>query len=218
MTTPSAALVADLARVAGRHPGARRRRQDGADARPPGEARGAGQARRSASRASRSRGLRERWRARRRDASRATCSTATRSRACRRSPNVVFMAGHEVRLDRRRAPHLGDERARAGARRRGVRGARASSRSRPAASIRSCRSTAAARPRTRPPTPPPGEYANSCVGRERMFEHFSRRARHAGPADPAQLRDRHALRRAARRGAQGAATASRSTSPWATST
>ena len=26
-----------------------------------------------------------------------------------------------------------------------------------------------------PPTPPPGEYANSCVGRERMFEHFSRR-------------------------------------------
>jgi nucleoside-diphosphate-sugar epimerase len=26
-----------------------------------------------------------------------------------------------------------------------------------------------------PTTPPPGEYANSCVGRERMFEHFSRR-------------------------------------------
>jgi nucleoside-diphosphate-sugar epimerase len=26
-----------------------------------------------------------------------------------------------------------------------------------------------------PPTPPPGEYANSCVGRERMFEHFSQR-------------------------------------------
>jgi nucleoside-diphosphate-sugar epimerase len=25
-----------------------------------------------------------------------------------------------------------------------------------------------------PTTPPPGEYANSCVGRERMFEHFSR--------------------------------------------
>ena len=24
-----------------------------------------------------------------------------------------------------------------------------------------------------PPTPPPGEYANSCVARERMFEHFS---------------------------------------------
>ena len=27
-----------------------------------------------------------------------------------------------------------------------------------------------------PPNPPPGDYANSCVGRERMFEHFSRTA------------------------------------------
>ena len=26
-----------------------------------------------------------------------------------------------------------------------------------------------------PPTPPPGEYANSCVGRERMIQYFSRR-------------------------------------------
>ena len=26
-----------------------------------------------------------------------------------------------------------------------------------------------------PPTPPPGEYANSCVGRERLIQHFSRR-------------------------------------------
>jgi nucleoside-diphosphate-sugar epimerase len=31
-----------------------------------------------------------------------------------------------------------------------------------------------------PTTPPPGEYANSCVGRERMFEHFSRRDRTPG--------------------------------------
>jgi nucleoside-diphosphate-sugar epimerase len=31
-----------------------------------------------------------------------------------------------------------------------------------------------------PPNPPPGEYANSCVGRERMFEHFSRRYRTPG--------------------------------------
>src|SRR5262249_7410528 len=30
-----------------------------------------------------------------------------------------------------------------------------------------------------PPQPPPGDYAYSCVGRERMFEHFS--ARHATP-------------------------------------
>ena len=28
---------------------------------------------------------------------------------------------------------------------------------------------------TTPTTPPPGEYANSCVGRERMFQYFSRR-------------------------------------------
>jgi nucleoside-diphosphate-sugar epimerase len=28
---------------------------------------------------------------------------------------------------------------------------------------------------TLPPLPPPGEYASSCLGRERMFEHFSRR-------------------------------------------
>ena len=28
---------------------------------------------------------------------------------------------------------------------------------------------------TDPPNPPPGEYANSCVGRERIFEHFSRK-------------------------------------------
>ena len=30
-----------------------------------------------------------------------------------------------------------------------------------------------------PPMPPPGDYANSCVGRERMFEYFS--ARHGTP-------------------------------------
>ena len=31
-----------------------------------------------------------------------------------------------------------------------------------------------------PPGPPAGEYANSCVGRERMFEYFSRRTRTPG--------------------------------------
>ena len=31
-----------------------------------------------------------------------------------------------------------------------------------------------------PVNPPPGEYANSCVGRERMFEHWSRRSGTAG--------------------------------------
>ena len=31
-----------------------------------------------------------------------------------------------------------------------------------------------------PPTPPPGEYANSCVARERMFQHFSHQHGTAG--------------------------------------
>jgi hypothetical protein len=53
-----------------------------------------------------------------------------------------------------------------------------------------------------PLTPPPGEYANSCVARERMFQHFSHQLGTRGPADPAFLRHRHALRRAARRRAQ----------------
>ncbi len=52
---------------------------------------------------------------------------------------------------------------------------------------------------------PPGEYAQSCVGRERMFEYFSSKHCDAGPPVPAQLRDRHALRRAARHRQQGAA-------------
>ena len=86
MTTPSPALVADLASVAGRHPGARRRRQDGADAGAPGQARGAGQARdrrRALQRARRARGAGAR---RRRDDRVPTCSTAARSRRCRRPP------------------------------------------------------------------------------------------------------------------------------------
>ena len=54
------------------------------------------------------------------------------------------------------------------------------------------------------PVPPSGDYANSCVGRERMFAVFLRPARHARPSVPAELRHRHALRRAARRRPQGA--------------
>ena len=106
--------------------------------------------------------------------------------------------GHEVRRLRQPGADLGHERPRAGHRRRDVRAPRASSPSPPAASIRSYRWPAAAPPRIRPPTPPPGDYANSCVGRERMFEHFSRTTRHARTHRPPQLRDRHALRRPAR--------------------
>ncbi|HEY8049235.1 MAG TPA: NAD-dependent epimerase/dehydratase family protein, partial [Ramlibacter sp.] len=35
-------------------------------------------------------------------------------------------------------------------------------------------------PESEPPTAPPGEYANSCVARERMFEHFSHQYGTAG--------------------------------------
>ena len=69
----------------------------------------------------------------------------------------------------------------------------------------SCRSTAAAPTEDMAPCRRPATTPQSCVGRERMFEYFSAQARHAGPPGPAQLRDRHALRRAARRRRQGAA-------------
>ena len=48
------------------------------------------------------------------------------------------------------------------------------------------------------PPAPVGEYAMSCLGRERMFEYFSRTLRHAGRDPPAQLRLRAAVRRARR--------------------
>ena len=44
---------------------------------------------------------------------------------------------------------------------------------------------------------PPGEYAQSCVGRERMFEYFSKSS-NPRPIVPAELRNRYALWRAAR--------------------
>jgi nucleoside-diphosphate-sugar epimerase len=47
---------------------------------------------------------------------------------------------------------------------------------------------------------PPGEYAMSCVGRERMFQHFSKVHGTPGRLFRLVLRHRHALRRAARRG------------------
>ena len=57
---------------------------------------------------------------------------------------------------------------------------------------------------TTPAVPPSGIYAYSCVAREAMFQHFSRRAWHAGPYHPPQLRDRHALRRIVRHRGAGA--------------
>ena len=105
------------ARVAGRHPDPRRRRQDGADAGAPGQARGAGPARRRRRPLLRpGRARRALERARRRDASPATCSTAPRSSAlpqARRTssswPAMKFGATGNAGAD------LGDERARPGA-------------------------------------------------------------------------------------------------------
>ena len=61
------------------------------------------------------------------------------------------------------------------------------------------------------PLTPPGEYANSCVGRERILQLVLGETRHAGPPLPAELRDRPPLRRAARRARARSCAASPST-------
>ena len=62
-----------------------------------------------------------------------------------------------------------------------------------------------------PLLPAPGDYAASCLGPRAGAALVLRDARHAGPDLPAQLRDRPALRRAARRRRARCATASPST-------
>ena len=95
-----------------------------------------------------------------------------------RVPNIVFAAGHKFGAKRQPGAHVGDEHARAGARRRDASASRASSRSRPATSIR-CRAGRPGGASEATPPAPVGEYAQSCLGRERMFEYFS--ARHGTP-------------------------------------
>ena len=123
----------------------------------------------------------------------------------------------QVRLRRQRGRDLGDERAMCPRWSRSISPAphrRLLDRS---ASIRSRRSPRAARPRTMPPDPP-GEYAMSCVGRERMFQVFL-----APPRPPGMLfrlnyaidmrygvLSRHRAQSAARRNARSR--------PWGTST
>jgi nucleoside-diphosphate-sugar epimerase len=48
-----------------------------------------------------------------------------------------------------------------------------------------------------PTMPPPGDYANSCVARERAFDYGSQALAYARPARAARILDRHALRRTA---------------------
>ena len=74
---------------------------------------------------------------------------------------------------------------------------RASSRSRPATCIRS-RPVARGGSRETDAPAPVGEYAASCLGRERVFELYVGAPRHARRDRAAQLRDRSALRRARR--------------------
>ena len=121
MTTPSAALIAALARPSGRHHRPRRGRKDRADAGAARQARGAGQAgrgRRPLQRegpAGEARGLRHRMHRGRPARPQADRGAAeTRQRGVHGRP--------QVRLLRPRGPDLGDERARAGAGRRGLRG------------------------------------------------------------------------------------------------
>ena len=110
LPAPTPALVDEMAQVDGDIAGPRRRRQDGADAGPPGEnaprpaSASIGVARFSDA------GVRERGSkpaASRR--SPATCSTAPPSRRLPDAPNVVFTAGQKFGVDRQHAADLGDE-------------------------------------------------------------------------------------------------------------
>ena len=100
--------------------------------------------------------------------------------SCRPSPtSSTWLAASSARAGIARS-HLGDEHLCAGA---GGRALRRRAHRRLLDRLRlSFRAASArrARPRRRRPRPPPGEYANSCLGRERMFEYFSRR--HGTPA------------------------------------
>jgi len=126
------------------------------------------------------------------------------------------MAGRKFRRRGRPLADLGNEFARPPLWSRRLLPIRASSRSRPAASIRSCLWMAKVRTRNTAPNPP-GEYAQSCVGRERMFEYFS--TKHSTPGRLFRLNYAidNALRRAARHRQQGAAGQTDRTSASATS-
>ena len=114
------------------------------------------------------------------------------------APNVVFMAGQKFGTTGAPGDDLGDERHRAGA-------------SAPSA-IATSRIVAFSTGNVYPLTPvdarrrardrrrsaPVGEYAASCLGRERLFELLRGATRNARRDRPPELRDRPALRRAPR--------------------
>ena len=119
-------------------------------------------------------GLREKLdRARASNASRPICSTASRSSALPKLPNVIFMAGRKFGAAGHEAftwamnahvPALVAESFRRLAHRRVLDRLRVPLR----------RRAARRRDRGDADAPPPGDYANSCVAREQMFQYFSR--------------------------------------------
>ena len=136
---------------------------------------------------------------------------ASRSAAAHRRTSI-FMAGPQVR---RRAATRALTWAMnvhgAGASSPSVRGRAASSPSRPAASIRSSPVDIGGATEDAPDPAAPATTPMSCVGARADVRAISRaRAARPGRIVPAQLRDRHALRRAARHRRARCATASRS--------
>ena len=160
-----------------RHHDFGRRRQDGADAGGPRQGRRAGPPhhRRRALQRSRRQGLAAG--ARHRD-HQLRPARRGRHQGAAESPEHRLHGRPQVRRRGRSVADLGDERACPGAGGAGLCRRRGSSRSRPAASIRFVPVDGKGADEDMAPNPP-GEYAQSCVGRERMFEYFSRK--HATP-------------------------------------
>ena len=130
----------------------------------------------------------------------AICSTKPRSRDCPTRRTSIFMAGRKFGSTgnepltwamNAHLPALVSPTISAAA---------GSSRSRPGTSTASRQAAAADRARTTS-LRRSGEYAMSCLGRERMFEYFSRAHRHTRRDPAAELRDRDAVRGARRSGA-----------------
>ena len=176
LATPSRDLVQRPGAARRRPHDPRRRRQDGADAGAPGQARGAGASASSASRASPSPACARSSEGRRhRDASPATCSTATRCASAAEARERRLHGRAQVRRRRATQPLTWAMNvARAGAGGRGLpRVAHRRLLDRLRLSLRAGRSGQGASEDDAADAAA-GDYANSCVGRERMFEYFSR--------------------------------------------
>ena len=171
---PSQALIDDLAQGRRRHHDPRRRRQDGADAGRPCQGRPARPPRHRRRALQRCRRRRTGCEARGIETINCDLLDEAAIEALPKAPNIVFMAGRKFGAEgdlsltwamNAHVPALVAQ-AFAGFADRGVL-------DRLRLSVRAGR-TAKAPTKTCAPNPP-GEYAQSCVGRERMFEYFSRK-------------------------------------------